>query len=132
LINRPILAVDSILITKDFKFVFVRRKNEPFKGKLAFPGGMVEYGETIEQAVKREIKEETGLEVEISDLLGVYSDPGRDPRGHIVSVVVICKEIGGELKAGSDAEEVLAIEQDNIPREELAFDHAKILKDAAF
>jgi 8-oxo-dGTP diphosphatase len=127
--KRPLLAVDAIVITKDYHFVFVKRKNPPFKGMLALPGGFVEYGETVEEAVVREVKEETGLKVKIEELLGVYSDADRDPRGHVVSIVTICKEVGGKLKAGSDASEVKALKE--IPKK-LAFDHNKILKDAGY
>jgi 8-oxo-dGTP diphosphatase len=127
--KRPLLAVDAIVITKGYHFVFVKRKNPPFKGMLALPGGFVEYGETVEEAVVREVKEETGLKVKIEELLGVYSDADRDPRGHVVSIVTICKEVGGKLKAGSDASEVKALKE--IPKK-LAFDHNKILKDAGY
>ena len=127
--RRPVLTVDAIIIRNDKSIVLVKRKDDPFKGSFALPGGHVEYGETVEEAVVREAKEETGLDVDVEDLFGVYSDPHRDPRGHTVSVVFVCKEVGGELEAGSDAAEVRSFKK---PPEGLAFDHAKILKDAGY
>jgi len=81
----PKVAVDVVLENKG-KVLLVQRALEPFAGKWALPGGFVEEGETVEQAAVREVKEETGLDIELEGLLGVYSDPGRDPRGHIISL----------------------------------------------
>ncbi len=92
---RP-LAVDAIVLCGD-KIVLIRRKNEPYKDRLALPGGFVERDETVEQAVVRETKEETGLDTEIVRLIGVYSDPGRDPRGPTVSVCYQMRVKGGSL-----------------------------------
>ncbi|NJE53986.1 NUDIX hydrolase [Thermococcus sp. 21S9] len=122
------LTVDGVILYRG-GVVLIKRKHEPFKGSYALPGGFVEYGETVEEALKREMKEETGLDVRILRLVGVYSDPGRDPRGHTVSVAFLC--IGeGELKAGDDAKEVHVIPIDKVEKLPLAFDHAKILRDA--
>lgn len=125
--KKPSLTVD-IIIKIDSGVVLIKRKNEPFKGKWALPGGFVEYGERVEEAAKREAKEETGLEIKIQKLLGVYSDPKRDPRGHTVTVCYLAKRKRGQLKASTDAAKVKIFKQ--IPWEDLAFDHAKILKDA--
>jgi len=122
------LTVDAVIPYQGKKIVVIRRKNEPFKGYYALPGGIVEYGETVEEAVLREVKEETGLDVEIHKLVGVYSDPRRDPRGHFVSICFITIPIGGELKAGSDAKDIALFSLDNIPK--LAFDHNKMIEDA--
>ncbi len=127
--KKPTLSVDAIIVRKDDSIILVKRKNPPFEGMFALPGGHVKYGETVEAAVVREAKEETGLDIEIKELFGVYSDPDRDPRGHAVSIVTICGEIGGKLKAGSDAAEVKSFKE--LP-EKLAFDHKKILKDAGY
>ena len=133
------LTVDGIVVFPSKKNVnevlLIRRKNSPFKSHLAIPGGIVEYGERTEEAVIREVKEETGLEVQIKELVGVYSDPSRDPRGHFVSVCYLCTPIGGRLKAGDDAQEVLKVEftRENINHRlapQLAFDHMQILMDA--
>jgi 8-oxo-dGTP diphosphatase len=121
------LTVDAIIPYKG-KIVLIRRLNEPFKGYYALPGGVVEYGERVEEAVLREVEEETGLKGKIHSLVGVYSDPDRDPRGHFVSVCFVVLPAGGELKAGSDAKEVSLFPLDSLP--ELAFDHGKMIKDA--
>ncbi|MBN1860377.1 MAG: NUDIX hydrolase [Candidatus Thermoplasmatota archaeon] len=123
----PALTVDGVLF-EDHSILFVQRKYEPFQGAWALPGGFVEYGETTEDAVKREMLEETGLQTEIRVLLGVYSDPHRDPRGHTVSVVYVLNQIGGALNAGDDAKSVKFFKMNELPA--LAFDHAQIVKDA--
>ncbi|WP_290623307.1 MULTISPECIES: NUDIX hydrolase [unclassified Archaeoglobus] len=121
------LTVDAI-VPYEGKIVLIRRMNEPFKDHYALPGGIVEYGERVEDAVLREVEEETGLKGKIHGLVGVYSDPDRDPRGHFVSVCFVVLPAGGELKAGSDAKEVALFSLDKLPK--LAFDHEKMIKDA--
>lgn len=125
LFKKPGLAVDAIAVM-DGKLVLVRRKHEPFKGRYALPGGFVEYGERIEDAVVREFREETGLEGRVERLLGMYSDPSRDPRGHTVSAVFVLEVTGGVLK-DSDETSAELIPMKNIPR--LAFDHDDIIAD---
>jgi len=125
LYNRPALTVDGI-VTIDGKVVLVRRGKEPFKGRYALPGGFVEYGERTEDAVVREVREETGLETKVKKLLTVRSDPLRDPRGHTVSVIYVLDRVGGELKGGDDAEKAELFSLNSLP--ELAFDHGDILK----
>ena len=122
----PLVAADG-LIPIDDKLVLIRRKYYPFEGKLALPGGMVEYDERVENAILREMKEETGLDVEIDEMLGVYSEPGRDPRGHVISVAFVLKKVGGELRSGDDAKAVELVKIDEIP--DLAFDHNEIVQD---
>jgi 8-oxo-dGTP diphosphatase len=124
--KNPILTVDGVLVTNG-KILLVRRGREPEKGKLALPGGFVEYGERTEEAVVRELKEETGLTTRPIRLLGVYSDPGRDPRGHIITAVYVLAMEGGDLKGGDDAAEAVFLPMDKIPS--LAFDHDQIVKD---
>jgi 8-oxo-dGTP diphosphatase len=121
------ITVDAIMHYND-KYVFVTRGHEPFKGQLAFPGGHVDYGESCEVAAIREAKEETGLDFKIRGLLGVYSEPNRDPRGHYVTIVFF-GEGSGQLKAGDDAKEVTLISVEDALRENLAFDHKEILQD---
>ncbi|RNI13792.1 NUDIX hydrolase [Methanohalophilus sp. RSK] len=122
----PLLTVDGVIILNG-KIVLIKRKNEPYRGSFALPGGFVEIGETTEEAVKREVREETGLLIEILKLVGVYSDPSRDPRGHTVSVAYLA--VGkGEPKADTDAADVGCFKPNNLP--ELAFDHQRILNDA--
>ena len=122
----PKLTVDAVIILNG-KVVLVKRKKPPFKGRYALPGGFVEIGETTEEAVVREALEETGLSIQIIKLLGVYSDPSRDPRGHTVSVCYLAKAEGMPV-AGSDAEDVGLFDHMNLP--ELAFDHYKIINDS--
>jgi 8-oxo-dGTP diphosphatase len=120
----PLVAVDG-LVLHDGKLVVVRRANNPFRGMPALPGGFVELGETTESAVVREVREETGLETKVVRLVGVFSDPKRDPRGHVVSIAFALEEVGGDLAAGSDAADILLLDLRNIPR--LAFDHNEIV-----
>ncbi|ENN96383.1 NUDIX hydrolase [Methanocaldococcus villosus KIN24-T80] len=126
LYTTPAIAVDGIVV-KDNKILLIKRKNDPFKGYYALPGGFVECGETVENAIIREVREETGLEVEVKRLFGVYSSPNRDPRGHVISIVFILEIVGGKLKAGDDAKDVKFFELNNLPK--LAFDHNNILED---
>jgi 8-oxo-dGTP diphosphatase len=123
----PALTVDGIL-TRDNSVLLIQRKNNPFQGTWALPGGFVEYGETTENAVIREFFEETGLQTKILALVGVYSDPSRDPRGHTVTAAYLVDKVGGTLKAGDDAGDVKFFKRDELP--DLAFDHAIIVKDA--
>ena len=122
----PKLMVDVIIPSQE-GVVLVRRGSEPFEGRWALPGGFVEVGETAEEAATRETAEETGLAVEISRLVGVYSDPERDPRGHNVSVAFVAEVLSGDLAAASDAAEVAVLDPATV---ELAFDHARIIADA--
>ncbi|MBC7081461.1 MAG: NUDIX hydrolase [Thermoplasmatales archaeon] len=122
---KPSIAVDGILI-KDNKILLIKRKNEPFKDKWALPGGFVEYGEKVEDAIFREFKEETGMNVRIKKLFGVYSDPNRDPRGHIISIVFLLAS-DDEPVAGDDAIDARFFDLNSLP--DLAFDHKKIIEE---
>ncbi|MDD3398305.1 MAG: NUDIX hydrolase [Candidatus Methanomethylophilaceae archaeon] len=124
--RNPVLTVDGLLV-EDGRLVLVRRGREPFAGLHALPGGFVEWGESTEDAVRREMREETGLQTEVTSLMGVYSDPGRDPRGHTVSVVYVLKRTGGKLEAGDDADEAAWFHLQSLPP--LAFDHGQIVSD---
>ena len=123
----PKLTVDG-LVLKDKKILLIKRKNYPFKGKWALPGGFVEYGEKTEDAAVREVFEETGLKTKIKEIIGVYSDPKRDPRGHTVSVIYLLEMCGGKLKSNDDASDAKFFDLNQLPK--LAFDHNKIVKDA--
>jgi len=121
------LSVDAI-IEKNNKIVLIKRGKEPFKGWIALPGGMLENNETVEDSVVREALEETSLEIEPVEILGVYSDPKRHPMGYI-TVAFITKIKKGNLKPGSDAKEANWFDLNKINFNRLAFDHAKIIKD---
>ncbi len=121
----PGLAVDCIILL-DGKVLLIHRRNPPHG--WALPGGFVETGETVEDAVRREMKEETGLDLAELRQFRVYSDPARDPRGHVVSVVFAALGVG-RPEAGDDADRYRLIDPDDIPESELVFDHAKILAD---
>ncbi len=129
-IKHPFLTVDAIILCDDDSIILVKRKNSPYKGFWALPGGFVEYGETVESAVLREVKEETGLEIDLYNISGVYSDLNRDPRGHVITICFTARRKGGNLKADTDALEVDCLKLDDIFKLKLAFDHKKIINDA--
>lgn len=126
--QNPVPTVDAI-IYEDGSIVLIRRGQEPFKGKWALPGGFVEYGETVEQAAIREMKEETNLDVMLIGLLGVYSAPDRDPRKHTISTVFVAEPIQGELREGDDASEAAWFSLETLDLSSLAFDHSQIVRD---
>ncbi|MDX9857732.1 MAG: NUDIX hydrolase [candidate division Zixibacteria bacterium] len=123
----PALTVGAVILYPDGDIVLIKRGHAPFAGSWALPGGFVEIGETVEQAIVREAREETGLDIRLERLIGVYSDPARDPRGHTVSVVFLAAPVGGSLRADSDAADTL--KTSDWRSLSLAFDHATILTD---
>ncbi len=123
----PKIMVDVVVPSEEGHILLIRRGSDPYEGYWALPGGFVEVGETLEEAAAREAEEETGLEVEIIRLVGVYSDPDRDPRGHNVSCAYLARAASGEPSAATDAAEVSFLDPSTV---ELAFDHEKIIADA--
>ncbi len=124
----PLLAADTVIELTDRPgrpVVLISRRNPPHG--WALPGGFVDVGESVEQAARREACEETGLVVRLVALLGIYSDPERDPRGHTASVVYVA-EGEGEPRGLDDAAEAGVFHLDALPQP-LAFDHARILAD---
>jgi len=122
----PSPTVDVVIALAGDRVVLVRRKNPP--PGWALPGGFVDEGETLEAAAVREAKEETGLDVTLTELLYVYSDPRRDPRRHTLSAVYLGRA-AGEPAGGDDAAEARGFAWSALPGP-IAFDHAEILADA--
>jgi len=125
----PSLTADIFIFNEDLDFILIKRKNNPYKDCWALPGGFVEYGESVETAAVREAKEETSIDVELIDLVNVYSEPDRDPRGHTVTVAYTAKGDFNAKKADSDAKDIGIFSQDDLGQLEIAFDHRKIITD---
>lgn len=124
----PLLSVDCVVLDAGNRVLLIKRGHPPFEGQYALPGGFVDVGETVEDACRREVLEETGVKVGKLTLVGVYSDPARDPRGHAVAVSFLARVRSAKATAGDDA--AAAEWVDNWQRLKLAFDHKKILKRA--
>jgi 8-oxo-dGTP diphosphatase len=118
------MTVDAVIV-RDGKILLIKRGSEPYKGFWAVPGGYVDFDETTEEAVRREVKEETGLIVTSLEFIGLYSDPKRHPKQCVSAAYVV--EAKGEVKVGDDA---LEFKWESIKNfGELAFDHKKIIDD---
>ncbi len=129
---RPALTVDVAVFREGEagpEVLLIKRKNPPFKDYWAFPGGFVDEGEDLEPAAHRELKEETGLGNLNLKQYRTYGQPGRDPRGHTVSVVYtgFLNDISQKVRGGDDAAEAAWFLVKNLPQ--MAFDHRKILND---
>lgn len=125
----PSLTTDIFIFDDDFNFILIKRKNNPYKDYWALPGGFVEYGESVETSAIREAKEETSIDVELKDLVNVYSNPDRDPRGHTISIAFTAKGDFSTRNADSDASDIDIFSEQNLNQINLAFDHDKIIKD---
>ncbi|HKZ59740.1 MAG TPA: NUDIX hydrolase [Candidatus Thermoplasmatota archaeon] len=126
---RHALTADAVLVERG-RVLLVRRGNPPFRGRLALPGGFVAGDESAEDAVLRELAEETGLEGRVLGLVGLYSAPGRDPRGPTATAVYLVERAGGRLQAGDDAASATFVPVPLARRTALAFDHSAVLRDA--
>jgi 8-oxo-dGTP diphosphatase len=124
----PALTTDCVVFDERGHVLLIRRGNEPFKGSYALPGGFVDVGERVEDGCRRELSEETGLHVGELRLIGVYSDPSRDPRGHTCSVAYLASVGRAAVTAGDDASAAEWVA--DWRRVKLAFDHAQIIADA--
>jgi 8-oxo-dGTP diphosphatase len=126
---RPAVAVDLVIVSdeKEPRILLIRRKHDPYAGMWAFPGGFVEMEESLEAAARRELREETGVEAERLEQLHTFGDPGRDPRGRVISVVYLALVDPSKVnpQAADDAAEVAWHSLRQLPP--LAFDHAEIL-----
>lgn len=122
--RNPLLTVDAI-IEIDQGIILIKRKNPP--AGWAIPGGFVDYGETLEKAAIREMKEETSLDINLGRQFHTYSNPDRDPRHHTVSTIFIATATGTP-EAADDAIDIGIFTKDNLP-EDIAFDHRQILED---
>ncbi len=125
----PSITTDIFIFDDDLNFILIKRKNEPYKDCWAIPGGFVEYGETVENAAIREAKEETSIDVELMDLVNVYSKPDRDPRGHTITVAYTAKGNFADKKADSDASDISIFNEKKLDEIKIAFDHKEIIKD---
>jgi 8-oxo-dGTP diphosphatase len=124
----PSVTVDCVVFDERDRLLLIRRRHPPFAGQYALPGGFVDYGETAEAAARRELKEETGLTARELRLVGVYSDPKRDPRGHTIGIAYLTTIETGAPVAGDDAAE--AEFRADWRALDLAFDHNAIVRDA--
>ncbi|HEY3170656.1 MAG TPA: NUDIX hydrolase [Thermoanaerobaculia bacterium] len=125
----PRVTVDAWIEDPRGRVLLVRRGRPPFQGSWSLPGGFCEWGETTEESCAREAREETGVKVRIGDVLGVYSDPDRDPRGHTVSVLYEARPVAGAARGGDDAADARWFTPGELARLDLAFDHAKIVRE---
>jgi ADP-ribose pyrophosphatase YjhB (NUDIX family) len=123
--DNPLVGVGAVII-EESRVLLIRRGQPPLLGEWSLPGGVLECGETLREAVAREAREETGLLVETSEMLGVYERVIRDDekrvRYHYVLIDFLCCAVGGDLKAGSDAADVRWFTSDELPALNLAYD----------
>ena len=129
--DRPIVGVGAVIV-ENGRALVVRRGTEPLKGEWSIPGGVVELGETLRQAAAREAQEETGLEVEPGEVLGVVDRIMRDPQQkvqyHYVLVDFLCRRISGEARSGADASELYWISPDELESFPIADSAAAVLR----
>ncbi len=125
----PRLTVDAWVRDRRGRLLLVQRGRPPFLGRWGLPGGFCEWKETTERCCAREALEETGVTVRVGRLLGVYSDPKRDPRGHNVTVLYEARPIRGKARGGDDAAEARWFTPRELARLSFAFDHGKIIRE---
>ncbi len=126
-VERVVLTVDAVIADEAGRILVMERGTQPFQGAWVLPGGLVDPGETVEQACVREVREELGLEVELQGVIGIYSGPGRDPRGSFVSIAFSAKIVGGALTVTHEARAHRWLEPTEVVP--MGFDHARILAD---
>jgi 8-oxo-dGTP diphosphatase len=123
--ENPLIGVGAVIVENN-RALLIRRGQPPLLGEWSLPGGVLECGETLRDAAVREAREETGLVVEVGEMLGVYERVIRSEdarvRYHYVLIDFLCRAVGGELKAGSDAAEAGWFSREELPALKLAFD----------
>jgi 8-oxo-dGTP diphosphatase len=121
----PLVGVGAVIV-ENHRVLLIRRGQPPLLGEWSLPGGVLECGESLREAVAREAREETGLVIEIAEMLGVYERVIRDDQGrtryHYVLLDFLCRPLSGDLKAGSDAAEVRWFTKEELPALNLAYD----------
>jgi ADP-ribose pyrophosphatase YjhB (NUDIX family) len=135
--ERPVVGVGGVVIA-DGRALLIRRGSEPLKGEWSIPGGLVELGETLEAGVLRELREETGLEVRVLELIEIFerimrevgAAPDSRPRYHFVIADFLCEATGGAPQAGSDVTDVVFVTEDEMPRYHLTPTATRVLKKA--
>ncbi len=126
----PLLTTDCVAIDAGERVLLIRRRFAPFRGSFALPGGFIDIGETVEEGCRRELREETGVAAGRLQLIGVYSDPKRDPRGHTVSIAYATRVGGADVTAEAGDDATAAEWIADWWRLKIAFDHQVILRDA--
>jgi 8-oxo-dGTP diphosphatase len=131
------IDVNPVIVTKDNKIVLAKRIKEIVEGgKWHLPGGRVQYKETLETSLKRLAKTKTNLKIELfypslkQSIVGIYDNPERDPREHVISIAVLCKPVDGELKPGPKVDAVKSFSLEETKKVEVAFDHRRTVEDA--
>ncbi len=131
--ERPIVGVGAVIVA-DGCALIVRRATEPLKGQWSVPGGVVELGETLREAAQREVREETGLEVEVGEVLevfdSIYPDPHGRPQYHYVLIDFLCRQVGGELCAATDVSEARWITPEELTSLEISPTARRVLRKA--
>ena len=131
------IDVNPVIVTKDNKIVLAKRTKETVEGgKWHLPGGRVQYKETLETSLKRLATTKTNLKIELfypslkQSLVGIYDNPERDPREHVISIALLCKTVNGEPKPGTKVDSVKAFSLEETKKVEVAFDHRRTVEDA--
>ena len=138
--ERPVIGVGGVIVDRG-RTVLIRRGTEPLLGQWSIPGGTIEIGETLEEAVRRELQEETGLEVRVLELIELFdriyfengAAPGQDkkkPRYHFVIADYLCELVGGEPRAGSDVTDLAFAREDELTKFHLTEKATSVLKKA--
>jgi 8-oxo-dGTP diphosphatase len=131
--DRPLVGVGAVIVAQG-RVVVVRRNRQPLRGEWSIPGGLLELGEAVRAGVAREAREETGLEVEVGEVLGVFdsivTDPDRRTRYHYVLIDFLCRPVSGELRPGSDVSEAHWITAQDVNGLELTDSVAEVLRKA--